>query len=92
MDTLDPVAKRIFDRVEEELGQTCSDDLRGRSSCLPEVHGADADEHLNLHFVVRDHSTTYSRHNMRCPRVSVELNITSPNAHFWPKYPYPKAW
>jgi len=47
MDTLRPGARRIVERVEEELGQTCSANLRGRSSCLPEVHGADADHSVH---------------------------------------------
>jgi hypothetical protein len=47
MDTLHPRARRIVERVEEELGQTCSENLCGRSSCLPEVHGAYGDKNLS---------------------------------------------
>jgi len=47
MDTLRPGARRIVERVQEELGQTCSENLHGRSSCLPEVHGADADHSVH---------------------------------------------
>ena len=59
MDTLHPGARRIFERVEEELGQTCLENLCGRPSCLPKMHGAGADKHLSLHFVIQNYSTTY---------------------------------
>jgi hypothetical protein len=43
---------------------------------MPKVQRADADKHLNLHFVFRDRSTTYSSHHAgvryECPCYDVK--------------------
>jgi hypothetical protein len=62
MDTLHPGARRIVERVEEDLGQACSGNLRGRSSCLPEVHGADADAVLLSS--IRDSGLNFTYHTL----------------------------
>jgi hypothetical protein len=65
MDTLHPGARRIVERVEEELGQAFSKDLRGRLSLFAQSARGRYGKKLNLHFVVRDPSITHSSpHNI----------------------------
>ena len=84
MDTLHPGARRIVERVEEELDQTCSENLRGRSSCLPEVHGADADHsvHRNQEIIrkILTHLELYLVRSRPPPR--------APPKDFWFDSPY----